>query len=334
MFTPSLAYFVDSRQILISRLRFTGLTSACLYFCQKISPLSDYKSVLPQDVSIPEFHGLLLGSVNPRPIAFVATSNDEGEVNLAPFSFFNVFGANPPVLIFSPARRGRDNTTKHTYENLKKGGECTVNIVSHDIVHQMVLASTEYPDGVNEFAKAGFTEEKSDLVSVPRVAESPSQMECRVKEIINYGELAGGGNLIIVEVLKIHVKNDILDENGKIDPFKIDTVGRCGGLWYTRPSDSLFSIENPKGKSNIGFDGLPSHILESDLLTGNDLAQLAKLAQLPSQEEVQTYLDERPEIQEILSQNDSKNVLHHLAEKMISFGDVEDALLTLMVFGL
>ena len=192
--------------------------------------MSEYKTIIPGEVSVPELHGFLLGSVNPRPIAFVSSVDENGNHNLSPFSFFNVFSANPPIVVFSPARRVRDNTTKHTYENIKRTMECTVNIVNYDMTHQMVLSSAEYPAGTSEFVKAGFTPVKSDLVKPPRVGESPSQMECKVRDIINYGEVAGGGNLIIAEVVKLHIKTSILGDNGKIDPFKIDTVARGGGL--------------------------------------------------------------------------------------------------------
>lgn len=289
-----------------------------------------YKTVAPGEVPVPELHGLLLGSINPRPIAFVSTIDQSGNRNLAPFSFFNVFSANPPIVVFSPARRGRDNTTKDTFENLKNVGECTVNIVNFDMVHQMVLASAEYESNVDEFIRAGFTPLKSEIVGPPRVAEAPSQMECVVKQIINYGEVAGGGNLIIAEVVKLHVKTEVLGENGKIDPFKIDTVGRCGGLWYTRPKDALFQISNPKGKDNIGFDKIPDRIRNSTVLSGNDLGQLGKTSQLPNREEVVSYLMANPELKSLVNEGAIENRLHIIAKKHIEAGEVDSAWKVLM----
>ena len=190
-----------------------------------------YKEFDPKSIKTPELHGILLGAIAPRPIAFASTIDKEGNVNLSPFSFFNVFGSNPPTLIFSPARRGRDNTTKHSYENVKEVAEVVINIANYPMVEQMSLASTEYDKGVNEFVKAGFTEAKSTKVKPPRVAESPVAFECKVKQIIETGEDGGAGNLIICEVIHIHLNEAILDENGKIDPFKLDPIGRVGGNW-------------------------------------------------------------------------------------------------------
>jgi len=292
--------------------------------------MSEYKTITPGEMPVPQLHGFLLGSVNPRPIAFVATVDEDGNNNLSPFSFFNVFGANPPIVAFSPARRGRDNTTKHTYENIKKTMECTVNIVNYDMTHQMVLASSEYPQGVDEFTKAGFTPLKSELVRPARVAESPSQMECKVRDIINYGEVAGGGNLIIAEVVKLHVKNDVIGENGKIDPLKIDTVARCGGMWYTRARDGLFEITNPKGNDNIGFDKMPQRIKNSKVLSGNDLGQLGKQAQLPTKEDVMDFLSHNPELKSLLNEGGIEQRLHTLAKKQITDGDIEGAWKILM----
>ena len=298
---------------------------------QKLVTVSEYKTITPGEVSVPELHGFLLGSVNPRPIAFVSSMDEDGNHNLAPFSFFNVFSANPPIVVFSPARRGRDNTTKHTYENIKRTMECTVNIVNYDMTHQMVLASAEYPSGTSEFVKAGFTPIKSDLVKAPRVAESPSQMECKVREIINYGEVAGGGNLIIAEVVKLHVKTEVLGDNGKIDPFKIDTVARGGGLWYTRSKDGLFSIPNPKGNDNIGLDKMPERVRNSKVLTGNDLGQLGKQIELPTREETMDFLSQNPELNNLLNEGGIEQRLHTLAKGSIEKGDIETAWKILMI---
>ncbi|HPF11523.1 MAG TPA: flavin reductase family protein [Flavobacteriaceae bacterium] len=235
----------------------------------------------PSEIPVPQLHGYLLGSVSPRPICFASTVDAQGQVNLAPYSFFNVFSANPPVLIFSPARRVQGNTTKHTLENVLETKEVVVNIVSYAMVQQMSLASTEYPKGVNEFVKAGFTEVASEMVKPPRVAEAPVQMECRVREVMSLGEHGGAGNLVIVEVVKLHIDENILDEEGVIDPLKIDTVARMGGNWYSRAKAGLFEVPKPLRTLGIGVDALPEEIRLSSVLTGNDLGQLANVEALP-----------------------------------------------------
>ena len=189
-------------------------------------------SILPQEVSTGKLHGYLLSAVSPRPIAFASTVDGVGNVNLSPFSFFNVFSANPPILVFSPARRVRDNTTKHTLENILITKEVVINIVNYDMVQQMSLSSTEYPDGVNEFIKSGLTEVASDIVKPPRVQEAPVQFECKVNDVIALGNQGGAGNLVIAEVVKLHIKETVLDTDGKIDANKIDAVARMGGNWY------------------------------------------------------------------------------------------------------
>ena len=232
----------------------------------------------PKDIPVPQLHGYLLGAVGPRPIAFASTIDSEGNPNLSPFSFFNVFSANPPILIFSPARRGRDNTTKHTYENVKEVAEVVINVVNYDIVEQMSLSSTEYPKGVNEFIKAGFTPLESETIKPLRVKESPIQFECRVNEVVELGDGGGAGNLVICEVLMIHIKDEVLDSNGKIDQKKIDLVGRMGGNWYCHANgDALFEVEKPLATLGIGIDNIPEDIRNSSILTGNDLGKLGKL---------------------------------------------------------
>jgi flavin reductase (DIM6/NTAB) family NADH-FMN oxidoreductase RutF len=223
----------------------------------------------------------MLGAVAPRPIAFASTIDAEGNVNLSPFSFFNVFSANPPIMIFSPARRGRDNTTKHTYENVLQVKEVVINIVNYDIVQQMSLSSTEYAQRVNEFDKAGLTPVASETIQPPRVAESPVQFECKVNEVIALGTEGGAGNLVICEVLKMHIDEAILDADGKIDPVKLDAVSRMGGYWYGRAKEGMFEVPKPLSRLGIGFDQLPEVIRTSKLLTGNDLAMLANVAVLP-----------------------------------------------------
>ncbi len=246
-----------------------------------------YKEIDPKSIKTPELHGLLLGAIAPRPIAFASTIDKEGKVNLSPFSFFNVFGSNPPILIFSPARRGRNNTTKHSYENVKEVAEVVINIANYPMVEQMSLASTEYDKGVNEFIKAGFTEAKSTKVQPPRVAESPVAFECKVNQVIETGEAGGAGNLVICEVIHIHVNEEILDENGKIDPFKLDPIGRLGGNWYSRSKKALFEVEKPLQKLGIGVDALPEEIKNSEILTGNDLGKLGNIEKVPDAKELE-----------------------------------------------
>ncbi|MCW9036309.1 flavin reductase family protein [Altibacter sp.] len=238
-------------------------------------------SINPQDISTGSLHGYLLGAVAPRPICFASTVDQDGNVNLSPYSFFNVFSANPPVLIFSPARRVRDNSTKHTLENVLETNEVVINIVSYAMVQQMSLSSTEYPKGVNEFVKAGFSEIPSEVVKAPRVAEAPVQMECKVLNVVALGTDGGAGNLVICEVVKLHIHEDILDDDGKIDPRKIDTVARLGGNWYSRAKEGLFEVPKPLSTMGIGVDALPQVIRSSKILTGNDLGMLANIESLP-----------------------------------------------------
>ena len=239
------------------------------------------KTIDPKAVSTAALHGYMLGAVTPRPIAFASTIDPSGNVNLSPFSFFNVFSANPPIMIFSPARRGRDNTTKHTYENVLQVKQVVINIVNYDIVQQMSLSSTEYGKGVNEFEKAGLTPLASQTIKPPRVAESPVQFECRVNEVISLGTEGGAGNLVICEVLKMHINEAVLDPDGKIDPVKLDAVSRMGGNWYGRAKQGMFEVPKPLSRLGIGFDQLPEAIRTSKLLTGNDLAKLANVEVLP-----------------------------------------------------
>ena len=239
------------------------------------------KTIDPKEVSTGQLHGYMLGAVAPRPIAFASTIDAKGNVNLSPFSFFNVFSANPPIMIFSPARRGRDNTTKHTYENVLEVKEVVINVVNYAIVQQMSLSSTEYAAGVNEFTKAGLTELASETIQPPRVAEAPVQFECKVNEVVSLGTEGGAGNLVICEVLKMHINEAILDANGKIDPILLDPVSRMGGNWYGRAKEGMFEVPKPLSTLGIGFDQLPAAVLTSALLTGNDLAMLANVEVLP-----------------------------------------------------
>ena len=276
----------------------------------------------PKDVSTPEFHGYLLGAVAPRPIALASTINEKGEVNLSPFSFFNAFGANPPTLIFSPARRVRGNTTKHTLENCKATKEVVINIVDYPMVEQMSLSSTEYAEGVNEFVKSGLTELPSEVVKPPRVEESPASFECKVTEIIPLGQEGGAGNLIICEVLRAHFADRILNENKQIDPYKLDAVARMGGNWYARAQgEALFEIPKPIRNLGIGFDQIPEHIKNSNVLTGNNLGRLANIEKLPVQKDVDSFKHN----EEVKACGENTEKLHQLAQKYLAEGRVEDA---------
>ena len=281
-------------------------------------------SIDPNEITTAKLHAYLLGAVAPRPIAFASTVDSEGQVNLAPFSFFNVFSAKPPILIFSPARRGRDNTTKHSYENVMQVREVVINIVSFDMVHQVSLASTEYAKGVNEFAKAGFTELASHIVKPPRVAEAPVQLECKVIEIISLGAEGGAGNLVICEVVKLHIKEEILDENQNIDPFKIDTVARLGGGWYSRAKAGLFEVPKPLTTHGIGVDMLPEEIRNSSVLTGNDLGVLGNIEDFPNPEEINIFMNASEELKKLVSDGNVKEI-HKKAQELISEGKVEKA---------
>jgi flavin reductase (DIM6/NTAB) family NADH-FMN oxidoreductase RutF len=244
-------------------------------------------SLDPKELSVPILHQYLLGSIGPRPIAFASTVDKEGNRNLAPFSFFNVFSANPPILIFSPARSGRTNTPKDTHNNVKEVAEVVINVVTYDMVHQMSLASSPFEAGVDEFEKAGFTPVASDTIRPFRVKESPVQLECKVLEVKELGENGGAGNLVICEVLKIHISESVLDQKGMIDQEKIDLVSRMGGNWYCRANgESLFEVDKPLTTIGIGVDALPAKIKMCKELTGNDLGILGNLQSIPNDEEM------------------------------------------------
>lgn len=274
----------------------------------------------PKEVSVPKMHGYLLGAVAPRPIAFASTIDKDGNVNLSPFSFFNCFSANPPILVFSPARRGRDNTTKHTYENVLEVPEVVISIVDYSMVEQMSLSSTEYSTGVNEFEKAGLTELRSEKVRPPRVKESPVNFECKVVEVKPLGDEGGAGNLVICEVLLAHFKEDVLDSESRVDPFKLDAVARMGGNWYCRAQgDALFEIPKPLATLGIGVDQIPADIRNSDILTGNDLGRLGNVEKLPSFNEIVEYCEKIEVIPSSLVK------VHSLAKAKLTKGEVLNA---------
>jgi len=283
-------------------------------------------SIDPKEIPTGKLHGYLLGAVAPRPIAFASTIDAEGNPNLSPFSFFNVFSANPPIMIFSPARRVRGNTTKHTLENAMETKEVVINVVNYDIVHQMSLSSTEYAKGVNEFDKAGFTMLKSDKVKPFRVAESPVQFECKVNEIIHLGNEGGAGNLIVCEVVKLHINEAVLDDNGAIDQHKIDLVARAGGSYYSRAKEGFFEIPKPISTLGIGVDSIPLEIRNSTVLTGNDLGKLGNVEQLPSRENVDNFAKDNAQF---IGLNSLKK--HTFAKEFLNTNDTESAWKVLLI---
>jgi flavin reductase (DIM6/NTAB) family NADH-FMN oxidoreductase RutF len=250
--------------------------------------------------------------------------DSQGRPNLSPFSFFNVFSANPPVMVFSPARRVRDNTLKHTLENALSTREVVINMVNFDMVHQMSLSSMEYPEGVNEFEKAGLHMLESDLVKPFRVAESPVQFECKVNDVIALGKEGGAGNLVICEVVKMHMSKDVLRDDETVDQKKLDLVARAGGSFYTRANKGFFEIPKPTSKLGVGVEAMPDHVKNSMILTGNDLGMLGNIEALPTIEEIEEFINDvsknYPDVRER-----SHREKHIIAQNYLSFGDVESA---------
>lgn len=290
----------------------------------------------PKELPVPKLHHYLLGAVGPRPIAFASTIDENGVPNLAPFSFFNVFSANPPIMVFSPARSGRTNTTKDTYENVKKVPECVINVVNYDIVEQMSLSSSPYDKDVNEFVKSGLTPLASDLVKPFRVKESPVQFECKVIEVKELGTGGGAGNLVICEVVKIHINEEVLDQDQMIDQQKIDLVSRMGGNWYCRADkNSMFEVLKPVVTMGIGIDQIPEDIRNSDILSGNDLGKLGSVQELPNETDVNEYkLIELSDLFVSLEDEPVKleQELHKLAKAKLAENHVEEAWKTLLAF--
>lgn len=290
----------------------------------------------PKNISVPALHKYLLGAIGPRPIAFASTVDENGVDNLAPFSFFNVFSANPPILIFSPARSGRTNETKDTYNNVKKVPEVVVNVVNYDMVHQVSLASSPFSPEISEFVKAGFTPLESETVKPKRVAESPVQFECKVVEIRELGDQGGAGNLIICEVMRIHISEAVLDENQQIDQKKIDLVARMGGNWYCRADqNSMFEISKPITTIGIGYDQLPEDILRSEILTANDLGHLAGIEELPNETDVNEY--KLLELSDLFVSLEDEPVelekeLHKRAKNLLKENKLTEAWMTLLAF--
>lgn len=280
-------------------------------------------SIDPKTLSTSKLHSYLLSAVAPRPIAFASTVDTHGNPNLSPFSFFNVFSANPPILVFSPARRVRDNTTKHTLENAEATREVVINVVNYDMVHQMSLSSAEYPERVNDFEKAGLTMLKSENVKPFRVAEAPVQYECKVNDIIKLGTETGAGNLIICEIVKFHIDDGVLNKDGSIDQKKLDLVARAGDSYYSRAKKGFFEI--PKTSiAGIGVDNFPEHVRNSMVLTGNDLGMLANIEALPTKKKVEDFIEDigklHPNIKTVTHRQK-----HKLSRNYLSFADIESA---------
>jgi len=270
----------------------------------------------PAEVKTNLLHSYLLGSVAPRPIAFASTIDKNGVPNLSPFSFFNVFSAKPPIAIFSPARSGRTGEHKHTFENIKEIPEVVINVVNYDLVQQASLTSTEYPKGVNEFEKAGLTAISSEMIKPFRVKESPVQMECKVRDVIELSNEPGSGNLIICEILLMHIDEKILDANGTIDPDKIDLVARMGGNWYLRASgNAKFEIPKPIGTMGIGVDSIPQNIRNSKILTGNNLGALGNVEKLPTKDVVESFRNS--DIYKSLGELNSEEKKHSAAKQLL-----------------
>lgn len=290
----------------------------------------------PALIPVPELHGYLVGAVGPRPIALASTIDAEGRPNLSPFSFFNVFGANPPLAIFSPARRGRDNTTKHTFHNVQAVPEVVINVVNYSMVQQVSVASGEFPEGVNEFGKSGLTPLPSERVRPFRVKESPVHFECRVREVIETGSGGGAGNLVLCEIVLVHVSEEVLDAQGRIDQRRIDLVGRMGGAFYCRAhGDALFELAQPNKEYGAGADALPPSVRNSTVLTGNDLGQLASLRAVPDETAVNEYkLTELADLFLEWEQDRAglRDALHRKAKELLVADKREEAWKTLLSF--
>lgn len=284
-------------------------------------------SINVKDLTPAELQNYLQHAIAPRPICFASTIDKEGHVNLSPFSFFNLFSSNPPIVVFSPARRVRDNTTKHTLQNVLEVPEVVINIVDYDMVQQTSLASCEYPKGTSEFTKAGFTEQKATMIAPPMVKESKIKLECKVNQVIPLGTGGGAGNLVIAEVLMMHIDESVLNEQGKIDQRKLDLVARLGGNWYTRANAStIFEVEKPNTQLGIGVDALPATIRNSKILTGNHLGQLANVNVLPFVDPA-FHDDTLKNIIQYYSINpdEMEKELHTYAKELLDDGKVNEA---------
>ena len=281
-------------------------------------------TINPKEISAAKLQGYLQSAVAPRPIALASTVDENGNPNLSPFSFFNIFSSNPPILVFSPARRVRNNTIKHTLINCQSTKQVVINMVDYAMVQQMSLSSTEYEAGVNEFEKSGLTMLASEEIKPFRVAESPVQIECKVNDIIALGTEGGAGNLIICEVLKIHVNEAVLDKNNLIDTHKIDLVSRLGGNWYSRATMGLFEVEKPLSTLGIGVDAIPSFIKQSVFFDGNDLGKLGNIETIPTEEEITIFVKNNFAVKGVLSSDDETKI-HKKAKEYLDNNDAISA---------
>ena len=284
----------------------------------------EFVTIDPAETDNASVYGILSGAIGPRPIAFASTLDAEGRPNLAPYSFFNVFSSNPPVVVFSPVRRGRDNTTKHTLENIIATGEVVINSVSYAMVQQMSLTSTDYDAGVDEFVKGGFTKEASELVKPYRVKEAPVQFECKVKDVVALGTEGGAGNLVICEIVKIHLQKAILNADNSINEHKLDLVARMGSNWYTRAIDGMFEVPKPLRNLGVGVDQIPEEFRLSTILTGNDLGKLGNVERVPSKEEISAFLEQDDALKLLVEHKDT-NALHSKIQELINQDNTGDA---------
>lgn len=289
------------------------------------------KTIIPGTIATKDLHQFILGAVSPRPIAFASTIDDNGVANIAPYSFFNAFSSNPPILVFSSNRRVEDNTTKDTLRNIMNNGEVVINAVNYAIVRQMAIAGISYPADVSEFAKSGLTPLASEAVRPFRIKESPVHFECKVDNVITLGDEGGAGHLIVCNVVRVHVAEEVIDERGRIDPHKIDLVGRMGRAYYVRASgNAVFDVYQEPNVIALGFDQLPRHILESTVLSGNDLAQIAGQTAFPTQEAIHAALAAHPQLNDL---RHNRHALHLEAKQAIDNGNAPLAFAMLMLGG-
>ena len=294
--------------------------------------MKKFKTINPTDYSTKDLHKILLSSVTPRPIALASTIDIKGIINLSPFSYFNVFSANPPVLVFSPANRVTDNSKKDTLININKVKEVVINLVNYNIVEPASLSSVYFEKNIDEFLKSGLTKIESVKVKPPRVLESPVSFECKVNDVISLGNNGGAGNLVICEILMIHINEEFLNENGDIDPFKLNLVARMGENYYLNvKKESLFEIKKPVGVKAVGVDSLPNHAVESLILSPNDLARLANIEEIPSLDLINQF-KENKDIKKIISLVDNKEkmkLLHVKVKEFLNNDDLKSAILTI-----
>lgn len=292
--------------------------------------MTEMLTIDPKEIPHKDLHQFILGTVAPRPIAFVSTLDGEGRANLAPYSFFNAFSSNPPIVVFSSNRKSSDNTTKDTLHNVKVSGECVINAVNYSMVRQMAVASVEFPSGISEFEKTGLTPVPSDLVKPFRVGESPANMECKVKEIITLGDKGGAGHLIICEVVRLHISKAVMGENNRIDPDKMDLMGRMGRAYYVRCNGpAIHTIVQNYLPISIGYDSLPLHIKTSPVLTGNDLGKLAGQIVWPTQEQMDAVMMQE-DVKQVMARGNMRETLHYLAKTYLDRGEVEKGFSLLM----